>query len=55
LKGLTYTEEVWDRTVHHIDELAFKPETEMPHVYGRFKDKVWDRKIRGLIPEPKKG
>jgi len=38
----------------HIDDLPFDPKNdECPHVYGRFREKTRDIKIRPLFPTPK--
>lgn len=28
---------IWGSTIYHIDDLPYKPATELPHVYGRFR------------------
>jgi hypothetical protein len=41
--------------LHHIDDLPYDPHTYFPHVYGHFRKKQADVKVRPLLPDPKKG
>ena len=46
---------VWGSTLHHIDDLPYKPLEYFPHVYGNFRKKQEDVKVRPLVPTPVKG
>jgi len=46
---------IWGSTIYHIDDLPYKPATELPHVYGRFREKSEGTRVRALLPTPKKG
>lgn len=40
--------------MYHKDDLPFKPE-ELPHIYGKFREKTADVKVRPLFGQPKEG
>lgn len=44
---------VWSSTVYHIDDLGFHPK-DLPHIYGKFREKTADVKVRPLFAQPKK-
>lgn len=46
---------IWGSTLHHIDDLPYNPKEHIPHVYGRFRDKNSEVKVRPMVPEPQKG
>lgn len=41
-------EECWGLTIYHLDDLPFKYQ-ELPHIYGRFREKTSKTKIRELF------
>ena len=45
---------LWGSTVYHVDDLGFHPK-ELPHIYGKFREKTADVKIRPLFAQPKSG
>ena len=48
-------ESIWGSTIYHIDDLPYKAATELPHIYGKFREKSEGTRIRALLPTPKKG
>jgi deoxyribodipyrimidine photo-lyase len=48
-------ESIWGSTIYHIDDLPYKPATELPHIYGKFREKSEGTRVRALLPTPKKG
>jgi deoxyribodipyrimidine photo-lyase len=48
-------ESIWGSTIYNIDDLPFKAATELPHIYGRFREKSEGTRVRALLPTPKKG
>lgn len=48
-------ESIWGSTLYHIDDLPYKPQTDLPHLYGKFREKSEDTKVRALLPTAKKG
>jgi len=46
---------LWGSTIYHIDDLPYKPDTELPHIYGKFREKSQNVKVRALAPTPGKG
>jgi deoxyribodipyrimidine photo-lyase len=46
---------IWGSTLHHIDDLPYEPTTYFPHVYGNFRKKNVDVKVRPLFDAPEKG
>lgn len=45
-------ESVWGSTLHHLDDMPYDPNEQLPHVYGRFRDKGSSVKVRELLPTP---
>ena len=41
--------------MYHIDDLPYKPKEELPHIYGKFREKSEGTKVRALLSAPKKG
>jgi len=48
-------EGVWGSTLHHIDDLSYDPHEYLPHIYGKFREKSQDVKVRPLLETPAKG
>jgi deoxyribodipyrimidine photo-lyase len=48
-------ESVWGSTIHHLDDLPYNPKEYLPHIYGKFREKGADIKVRDLLPTPKSG
>ena len=46
---------IWGSTLYHIDDLPYKPLTDLPHIYGKFREKSEGTKVRSLLPTPTKG
>lgn len=46
---------LWGSTLHHIDDLPYKPLEYFPHVYGNFRKAQANVKVRELLPTPVKG
>jgi deoxyribodipyrimidine photo-lyase len=46
---------LWGATLHHIDDLPYKPLEYFPHVYGNFRKAQANVKVRELLPTPVKG
>lgn len=46
---------LWGSTLHNIDDLPYKPLEYIPHVYGNFRKRGVDVKVRPLLPTPVKG
>ena len=46
---------LWGSTLHHIDDLPYKPLEYFPHVYGNFRKAQVGVKVRELLPTPTKG
>jgi hypothetical protein len=44
---------LWGSTIYNIDDLPFKPE-DLPHIYGRFREKSEGTKVRNLLKTPEK-
>jgi deoxyribodipyrimidine photo-lyase len=49
-----HIESIWGSTIYHKDDLPFKP-SELPHIYGKFREKSEGTKVRELVPTPTKG
>lgn len=47
--------QIWGSTLHHIDDLPYDPIEYCPHVYGFFRKKHADVKVRPLLDTPTKG
>ena len=47
-------ESIWGSTLYHLDDVPFKPEN-LPHIYGKFREKTDGTKVRALAPTPNKG
>lgn len=45
---------VWGNTLHHIDDLPYNPISYFPHVYGNFRKKQAEVKVRALLESPGK-
>ncbi len=48
-------ENLWGSTIYHIDDLPYKAGEELPHIYGKFREKSESTRVRALLPTPKKG
>ena len=48
-------ESIWGSTIYHIDDLPYKAGTELPHIYGKFREKSEGTRVRALLPTPTKG
>ena len=46
---------LWGSTLHHIDDMPYKPLEYFPHIYGNFRKKGAEVEVRPLLPTPKKG
>lgn len=46
---------VWGSTLHHIDDLPYDPVEYFPHIYGNFRKKGENIKVRELLESPKTG
>ena len=55
LQPKIHIENIWGSTIYNKEDLPFKPETELPHIYGRFREKGEGTKVRPLVPAPSKG
>ena len=45
---------IWGSTIYHIDDIPFKPQ-DLPHIYGKFREKTAGTKVRSLLKKPEKG
>ena len=45
---------LWGSTLYHLEDLPFHP-VDLPHIYGKFRERTQEVKVRDLLPEPKKG
>ena len=46
---------VWGSTLHHIDDMPYDPVEYFPHIYGNFRKKGENVKVRELFESPKNG
>ena len=53
LQGKAEVKSLWGSTLYNIEDLPFKP-AELPHIYGKFREKSEGVKVRKLVPTPKK-
>jgi hypothetical protein len=39
-------ESVWGSTLHHLDDLPYNPREYLPHIYGKFREKQANVRVR---------
>jgi hypothetical protein len=47
-------ESVWGLTLHHLNDLDYDPNEYLPHIYGKFRERNLNVKVRPLLPTPTK-
>ena len=43
---------IWSSTLHHLDDLPYDPVEYLPHIYGKFREKNVQVKVRDILPTP---
>jgi len=41
--------------LHHLDDLPYDPREYLPHIYGKFREKQANVRVRQLLPSPGAG
>ena len=54
-KGLSVSlESIWSSTLFNLNDLDYDPKEYLPHVYGKFREKSTNVRVRDLLPTPQK-
>ena len=41
---------IWGSTCYHLDDLDYDPKEYLPHIYGKFREKNQNVRVRNLLP-----